>query len=211
MYCEPYHVRKYCGFTEDEIDDDDLKFFIEQATQDVIQDITIPRRDEVLTGLCDGSNKYFYTKNTPIADVTGDSSVTPSDVTVICWGTLGSLDTRVTFDVSSIDDYYGRITLSSIPSSTFQVATASYSFYLDIIDWSEVTIATAYLAGAYYVFQKFLLIPERFSVGGPIRFTHSNPYLKLEREYQKHLLRAKNSDMIVGTHKDITLTRKEML
>ena len=161
-------------------------------------------------GICDGNNKDFYTPYTPIADVTGDSTVTASDVTIVAWGTIGSLDTRVTLDVSSIDDYYGRIVLSSAPSSTFVQVTADYSYYLAPIDWSEVTIATAYLAGSYYVFKEFLLIPERFGVGGPIRFTHSNPYLKLEREYYKHLWRAKNKIVRVGYTKKMKVIREEM-
>ena len=210
VYCYPDDVRRYCGFRVDDVDDADLEFYIERATEDVIQDITIPRFGDTLSGLCDGSNRDFYTPYVPIADVNGDCTVTASDVTVVAWGVAGSIDTRVTFDVASIDDYYGRIRLSSAPASTFVQVTANYSIYLAPIDWSEITIATAYLAGAYYVFKEFLLIPERFAPGGPIRFTHSNPYLKLEREYYKHLLRAKNKDIAVGYTKDRKRIRKEM-
>jgi len=211
MYCQVSDVRRYCGFTVDDVSDSDLEFYIKQATKEVIADISVAKKQEVMVGDIDGDNTKFYTQYSPIADVTGDSLVTASDVTIVAWGTLGSLDTRVTFSVSTINDYNGRVVLSSAPSDTFDAVTADYSYYLREINWDMVEIATAYLAGAMYVRKELLLIPDRFAPGGPIRFTYrEKPYVELMKLYYHYLDRARRRYVAKRRMEEMKLVRREM-
>lgn len=79
-------------------------------------------------GECNGSNTIFFAKNLPIADTNDDQSVTTSDITVDMYD-YSADDWSEAQTVSTVDDKYGKITLSSAPADDDRVFV-DYRYYV---------------------------------------------------------------------------------
>jgi len=183
-YCTAHDVRYATGLTIDEADDNTIEYYIDLADEEIINDITIKEINSELTGKIDGSNKKFYTKYKPIADINYDSTVNTLDVTVYGWIDKDDPTTKTELSISSVYDSEGLIILETAPSTKYEIITADYSFYPNEIYFPLLRRACAYLAGYKFILKEYLLIPEKYAHGA-IRFTHVRPYNQLLAEYHR--------------------------
>jgi len=183
-YATAKSIRKYTGIKVDDIPDAELEDYLTDGDDNVLDDISIARINDKLAGKIDGINTEYWCVSHPIADVNFDKTVNTLDVKVYKWGKEGSIDLREECTVSSINPHEGRIILSSAPANTFEVISMDYRFYptSDTINWNQVEKAASLIAGYYYIFSEYLLIPERYARGA-IRYTHAKPYYTLLDEY----------------------------
>ena len=119
--------------TTSDISDSDLNdiinFAISQVNNDICTKITeeeVDYIDSYRKNLIDGSNTVYYVKSSfewYLGDLNDDGTVDENDV--IVWIYDGSSYTRSKATVSSVTEY-GKITLSSAPSSTTDKITVTY-------------------------------------------------------------------------------------
>jgi len=179
-------ARDLLGLTTDDITDEDLQDLIDKATQIIIEEITIPVRDEEPSGSIDGSNTTFSVNNYPIADSDGDKTVGSGDVTVYTWTDKDDPSTKSSISVSTVYPREGIIVTSTAPSSSIEKITVDYRYtFEEAINWELMKLACAYLTGYLFAIKKFTVLPLAIS-RGPIRFRHytepANKYL--EKYYQ---------------------------
>jgi len=170
MYGSVSSFRSKSGLSSTDIDDSTVQDLLSEASRRVLNDISRLLIYEELEGDINGSNKYFYTKHTPIADNDMDKDIDTSDVSVYAYreDTSSNNITLTSLTVSSIDAYLGKIVLASAPSSnTVDKVVITYRYYVSgkIPDWSLVDLATVYYACYLaYITEKGLL-PVTFRLG----------------------------------------------
>jgi len=162
--------RTYSKLTTSDISDSDVVYLLKIASRRVLEDITVYRKLEDLTGTIDGSNKTFRTKSKPIADNNYDKTVDKNDVTVYGYDedTYGNIS-LTTLTVNSINADLGQVTLETAPNATdYDKLVISYRYwniYNQSIDWSLIDIATTYYACYLaYITEKGLL-PITYRLG----------------------------------------------
>lgn len=174
-------VRRMNGFPLDTNDpnyaeDLVLHYYVDRAQEAVASDVSILVRDEQTSGSINGTNTYFFCTNKPIADWNFDKVINTLDVTVYGWGSLEDLNTKTSLSVSAIDYLNGRITMSSAPSSTFEVLTIDYRHSKYEINFTLLDVATAYMAGWLYLTAEYMEMPTTTRVGAQgFRFESSPP------------------------------------
>ena len=186
MWCDTESVRKVIGITAEDASDEDLLFFITNAQQELLEEVTIPVKDGKVVGLIDGSNREFYLGFYPVADRDFDLEATTADVSVYSWTDTGDLDTKTSVTVESIDPLEGRIILSSPPSTSVEALTADYRYFTNEVTYDLLSEACIFLAAAKWTRSEFLMIPDSWTLGG-IRIRHTRPYTELLSEYQSIL------------------------
>ena len=130
MYVEPHYVRAMTAFDLDKsaINDPMLREMVEYAQVKVNHDIGTKIWLEPVVGIdnyrenkVDGSNKDYYVRNSwrwYLGDLNDDGELTIADVEVWLYDTAN--ETRSLATVSTIDER-GKITLSTAPSSTYDL------------------------------------------------------------------------------------------
>lgn len=191
MYCDADYVRRIVDILSDELDDVELEEYVSDAQEKVVEDITIWRTHEELTDEngytpdINGSNKLFYTRNRNIADINFDSVVNASDVVVYLWPDEDDESTMTIAPVTSVNSDTGLITLTTAPASSIDKVTCSYRFYLNKPNFIVIKIATALMAGLFWVRKARLLYPDQLQIGA-YKWKYSEPaYYRLDREYIK--------------------------
>lgn len=169
-------------------EDSVLNYYIDRAQEMVLTDISILERDNQLVGSINGTNVYFYTSKYPISDKNFEGSISTNDVTVYGWGDLSELNTKTLLTVSAIDEVEGRVTLSSAPSSTYDVLTADYRWSMYEQNYTLVAQATAFMAGVLFFTAQYMEIPLTVRIGAQgYRYANSpseaawNAYLRTMR------------------------------
>jgi len=204
-YCNLENFRLFSGIDEDELGDDKAQYYLFKATQSIIEDITIPRIDEVLS--INGTT--VTTSNKYIADVNADGTVSPSDVSVYGWTKETDPETKTKLTVTKVYDREGKIVLSSDPSG-YELVTADYSFYSHDIDLSKLDKATAYLAAFYFAIREYAFIPD-YVTHGPVRWRWAmKPYMHFLHLYHQELYRIFPYSSINKKTKEMKLLRDEM-
>jgi len=181
---DPRSVRKYCGLDPDDVTDEDLSFYIEQANTIVFEEVAVEVRGETLSGNINGTNTTFSTHHKFIADTDFDCVNSTLDVTVYKWGTAGSLNTRSRCDISSINPTQGKIYLKTAPDSTYDCLTANYHYYKNKPNWSLLKKAANFWAAYEFILAEYLLIPTSLRRGA-LSWKHVKPYKDLYERYQE--------------------------
>jgi len=209
-YASTADVRMLCGFTVDEVNDTDLQYYIDKATNLIIEHISIPRIDEELSGSIDGINTTFNTSYCPIADTDGDTDVDSGDLTVYGWTDSDDPSTKSTLSVQRVYARDGIIVLSSAPSVNIEKITCDYNYTLEEnIPWDLVKIACSYLTGFLFIVKEWLLIPDSYSLGA-IRFKHTRPYLHYLEQYYNIMSMIKTKVHVKSTTETIEVLRERM-
>jgi len=185
-YCTEDDVRKILNLKTDRADDEELRYWIDEAQLDLVRDISVEILDEVADGNINGSNTTFSVDNYPIADTDYNSSINGSDINVFLWGDSEEPSTKTEATVSTVYPQYGSIVLSTAPASTWDQITVDYRYYTNTINFTLAKYATRALAGYKFVLAKYLLIPERLA-HGPVRYSFGRPSKKLYDEYLRVL------------------------
>jgi len=178
----PMSVRKYTGLDSEDVTNENLKFYIEQANTVVFEDVAVQVIDEHLSGDIDGSNTTFSTHHKYIADTDFDCSNSSVDVTVYKWGTENSLSTREECVVSSINPEEGKIYLKTAPAATYDVLTVNYYYYKNRPVWHTLKRAADIWAAYEYILSEYLLIPTSLRRGA-LSWRHVKPYKDLYERY----------------------------
>jgi len=208
-YATAKSIRRYTGLKVDDIPDADLEEYLNDADRDVVDDISISRWDDVMSGAINGTNVEFFVQSKPLADTDFDRVVSTVDIKVYKWGTSGSIDSKEEVTISTINAQEGRIILSSAPANTYDVLTANYRFYpsRDTISWTLVERAASLIAGYYYIMAEYILIPERYARGA-IRYIHAKPYYTILDEYYRIINRINTRNYAKKETEETTLRRK---
>jgi len=198
-YCSVSDVRLLTDITTDDIGDTDLLSLINLATQMIIEDLTISREDELLDGNIDGSNTTFSTNYYPIADIDGDKSVGPGDITVYTWTDSEDPATKSTVPISTIYPREGIIVLQSAPSKDIDQVTADYSYLFEAdLNWEMLKLACAYLTAFLFYVKMYTAVPIQVA-RGPIRFRFPvKPYSEYLDKYYQVLRLVKKKEHIKG-------------
>ena len=207
-YCTEEDVRMGLHLKPDRADDEELRYWINEAQLELLRDISLSVQDEEVGGDINGSNTTFTVSHYPIADTDFDKAVGSNDVTVYGWVDGNEPATKTELTVSTIYVNYGTIVLSSAPSSTYDQITMDYRYYPNTINFDLAARATRELAAFKFVFTKYLLIPERLA-HGPIRYTFGKPYNRLYNEYKRlvHLMITK--PYVIQTKEAVKLFRRQ--
>lgn len=179
---DPRSVRKYTGLDPEDVTDENLKFYIEQANTVVFEDVAVQVIDERLSGDINGSNTIFTTNYKHIADRDFDCVNSSIDVTVYKWGTAGSLSTRSECTISSINAEEGKIYFKTAPASTYDVITINYYYYKNRPVWHTLRRAANLWAAYEYILAEYLLIPTSLRRGA-LSWRHVKPYKDLYERY----------------------------
>lgn len=182
-------IREMTGIEKDEVSDIVLGTLRDRAEQKLIKDITIKFNQQSMNPDLDGnklngSNKTFYTKESPIADVDRNSSIDGDDITVEVWGDAADESTKSEYKVSSVESESGRVTLSSAPSANDEVITATYSVYLaeEVPSWKMLKTASVYMAGYLSVIKFRGKEPAKYKIGD-FTYDDESPGRVFKREY----------------------------
>lgn len=189
---DPRSVRKYTGLDPEDVTNENLKFYIEQADTVVFEDVAIQVINETLSGDINGTNSTFNTRHKHIADTNFDCSNSAVDVTVYGWGKAGSLDTRKEWGVSSINADEGKIYLSSVPASTYDCMTVDYYYYKNKPVWHSLRRAANMWAAYEFILAEYLLIPTSLRRGA-LSWRHVKPYKDLHERYLEEIIRFNKS------------------
>lgn len=210
-YCLIPEARELLDLSTDDISDEDLQSLIDKATQIIIEELTIPVRDEELSGTIDGTNSSFSVNNYPIADIDGDKVVTPSDVTVYSWTNKDDPATKSTISLSTIYPREGIIVASSPPSISIEKLTIDYSYtWEEALNWEMIKLACIFLVGYLFAIKKFTILPLAIS-RGPIRFRHyTEPANKYLEKYRQIMELIKSKEHIKKTSSEMVIARKAM-
>jgi len=184
-YCNAQDVRTFTGLSITDASDLDLEEFLDPGTKAIIEQITVTRDWEEMSGSSTSVN--WYTRFYPIADADGDLDIDKNDVTVYAWGDVDDADTRVQLTVSSVVASEGRVVLASAPGSDYEVITCNYRYYPNEVDWDLIKLAAALYTGYLYAFTKWIFIPDTYSIG-PIRLRNVEPvWEKIYKQYVRTL------------------------
>jgi len=124
-----------------EISEQQVSDFITIADKTVMQDVAVYVEKERVDGYApqwsagsdsdegeiNGTNAVFFVNRTPIADWDASTVVDTSDIRVDVLGDNDAWSENVS--VSSVDDFTGKITLSSAPGSGAERVLVSYAYY----------------------------------------------------------------------------------
>ena len=210
-YASAKSIRRFTGINTDDVPDSVLEEYLNDADNDVMEDISIARINEPMSGVIDGVNTEFWVQSHPIADTNFDKSISSVDITIYKWGDSGSIDTKSVCNISSINPFEGRVKLTIAPSNTFDVITATYRFYptTSTVNWNMVERAASLIAGYYYIMAEYILIPEQYARGA-IRFRHAKPYYTLLDEYYRIIDRILTKNYALKETEETELNRNLM-
>jgi len=197
------------GLTSEVISTSNITSFISKADKGLLSFLAINIRNEELTGDIDGSNKEFFTKYHPIADIDFDKVVDKNDIKVYTWTDMDDEDTKTEVTVSSVNPITGRILLVNSPPSDVEIVTIDYYYYKQEIDWDLVSLASAQYAGYLAVASEFYLVPERFALGS-LRITHEYPQRELWRAFISTLNQIRSGMASKKRSSDMVLKREEL-
>jgi len=205
----PNAVRKYAGLNPDDVPDNELDFYIDEADRIVFGDTAIQVTGETLCGKVNGENSIFTTAYRYIADTDFDCAITSSDVTVYAWGTAGDLDTKEEWNIDSVDGNEGKIYISSssIPSSTYDCMTIDYYYYKHKPNWNMLRRAANFWAAYDYIFAEYLLIPTSLRRGA-LSWRHVKPYKDLLNRYYEAINFFNKRIYSKKFYKDIVMSEK---
>jgi len=198
-YCTPEEVRMRLKIKEQDGQDRHMITFITDAQMQVLKDLTGYRVDEELYGTIDGTNVYFYTDKQFIADRNFDMTVDGNDVIVYLWTDASDPSTKSTATISAVSRTMGQITLASAPPGGTAKITCDYRFYNSYLEaWSDVTMATAYLAGYFWILRDRLLLPDSVKIGS-LHWRISFPqWRELHTEYMRIISKIRGKMIVHG-------------
>ena len=150
-------VNTMTNITSSDISNADITSIIAEATKELngyintsVDRERVDYVDETRENKIDGSNVYYYIKNWRgkyLADRDDDGSVSTSDVIVYLVDPNG---TETTATISAIDGDNGKITLSSAPSSDYDVyITYEWCYKNPSTPDPLIKLACTYLTAAY--------------------------------------------------------------
>ena len=157
VYTDYGTVNTMTNITSSDISNADITSIIAEATKELngyintsVDRERVDYVDETRENKIDGSNVYYYIKNWRgkyLADRDDDGSVSTSDVVVYL---VDSNGTETTATVSAIDGDNGKITLSSAPSSDYDVyITYEWCYRNPSTPDPLIKLACTYLTAAY--------------------------------------------------------------
>ena len=163
-------MRRYNGLPFDSNDpnyesDATLEYYLDNSQYAVRPDVMTLIRNDQISGNIDSSNVEFYATKHPFADGNFDGSINAGDVAVYGWGDASDFLTKTSLDVTSINVNEGRITLTSAPSSTYDVLTCDYYHSMYEINTTLLEQASAYLAGYTYFVARYMEVPMNVRIG----------------------------------------------
>lgn len=164
-------VRAFLSVQSDVVSDADITTFITTAQKQVIRDISALAVNDTLTdpdgttANINDSNTKFKVKNTPIADTDADEDIDTGDITVYGWTDYDDPTTKVVLAVTSVNAETGVITFTTAPSSSYEMITADYRYYMNRVDWDLVELASIYKVGWHIAVREFDLLPDTVRLG----------------------------------------------
>lgn len=190
-YCTYTNVRSICNLTTSDISDADLTTIITYATTKMNEDICtkVVREkvyyiDRTRENDIDGSNTIYYVQNWKgkyIADLDDDGDVDTSDVIVY---QVSSIGIETTLTVSAIGHDYGKITLSSAPSSGVELYMTYRWCYKDCSTPSNLIKSACMNLSAALAFEKINAGRAPRLVFGNARFErHMSAYNVFYKKY----------------------------
>lgn len=206
MYSSSDKVRRKLGLSVEDVADDVLEDYIENAQLDTLRDIAIYHRDEELEGDVDGANSTFSTSCLYLADKNFDLTVDKDDVEVYGWTDGDDATTRSSLAVSTIYPSDGIIVLSSAPATTYEKITANYYSFPGYVEMSWVSDACCYLAAYQYAVSEIVLTPSSW-MHGSYRFMIGTEWSHLYIDYLAKIDRILQSRSERGSHDVPTLLR----
>lgn len=188
--------------------DADLEYFLDRACTLMIEDFTIQRMKESMSGSADGSNTTFSVSYTPIADIDFNSSVGADDVGVYTWTDVDDPSTESSVTVTTVYPHEGKIVLSSAPASSVTDVQCTYRYYMsDTIRFALLPLANEYLAGWLFITSEYLLTPDQYAVGA-LRYNFKlSPITKALDKYTTVMNLIKTKHWSKKQHDDIKLLR----
>ena len=174
-------VRRKIGLNSEDVEDDVITPYIEEAQADMLRDISHSVIDEKLSGNIDGTNTTFSTSYPYIADTNFDLTIDGSDIKVYGWSNEDDPSTKVTLSVSTVHNLYGKIVLSDAPTNIVKI-TADYNYYDNPINLADIPETCAYLAAFYYGLSEIVLMPKQW-MHGAYRFLKTEDIGLLEQRY----------------------------
>lgn len=208
-YCTEDDVRKILNLNPDRADDEEVRYWIDEAQLDLVRDISIEVLDEKANGNIDGSNTTFSIDKYPMADTDYDSTINGNDFNVYLWGDSEEPASKVEASVSTVYPMYGSIVLSTAPASTYDQVTVDYRYYTNTINFTLAKYATRALAGSKFVLAKYLLIPKKLAHGS-VRYTFGKPSEDLYKEYLRILNLMLTKPFLTQKYEAVKLIRSEI-
>lgn len=202
-WCSIDEFRRYNGLPVDSQDpnheqDNVLEYYVITGQYNMLPDVSIQVVDDYLSGDVNGSNTVYFTSNKNMFDGNFDKSINAYDVSVYGWGNIDDYNTKTSLAVSLINGSYGRIVLSSAPSSTYDVITADYRYSLYKIDFTNITIAAAFRAGIDYFTARYMEIPNNVRIGAQA-YRQDDPVQKAINAYNRALRSIRHQLIRSGT------------
>jgi len=192
-YSSPSDVREILGITVAEADDTLLNSLISKADRVIYNIIAIEVKDGIVGDskgaeggpTIDGTNKKYYTKYYPLADIDFDSDVDPADVTVYLWSDATDETTKSVTTVSSVTARTGLIQLATAPDPTkVEKITIDYSYYLYDIDFDLLKLASTFYAAYLYIIRELMLMPDDIKWAG-ISHKYKEKPLQMYKEFSR--------------------------
>ena len=185
-YVEPSEIYDISGYDETEIATGIVGKLIDYAESEVERQISIRAVDEDLEPNLDGvgingSNKTFYTKYYPIADINRDSLVNASDVIVYVWADEQDEATKTPVTVSTVDADSGRIVLGIAPTDDKERISSDYSYHRVPVNYSLVSKAITFLSAYLCTMRMAGRLPLSYTLGRALRVNRKEmgrPFLK---------------------------------
>jgi len=192
----------------DYVVDADLNYFIDKACTLMIEDFSIQKIDESMSGNINGSNTSFSVSYTPVADINFDGTINSLDVNVYGWTDTSDPSTKTSLAVTTLYPQEGKVVLTSAPASTYEDITCTYRHYLsETIRLALLPLANAYLAGWLYITSEYLLTPDQYAVGA-LRYNYKlSPITKALNKYYEVMNLIKTKHWTKKQHNDIKLLR----
>jgi hypothetical protein len=189
------------GLNSDDVSDNDILPYIEDAQRDMLKDISHYVQDDKLSG----SNNTFSTTYPYIAHSGFGLTFSPLDIQVYGWTNEEDPTTKTSLSVNNIYGTYGKVVLSSIPP-TYAKVTADYYYYDSPITSDQFSDACAILAAFYYALSEIILMPKQW-MHGAYRFMKTDSVAELEVMYWNRIHKILGRMDDVATHGDITYLR----
>jgi len=204
-------VRNILGITDTSvIPDSRISPYLTEADKTLLEYVATRVKDEVMVGSqdgtksqkIDGSNKEFYVRHWPIADVNFDKVVDKNDIHVYTWTDSDDEDTKTEVSVYSVNGNTGRVVLVEAPSTDVEVVTCDYHYYNWYVDFDLLVKAANLLAAHSFVVSEFVLMPAVIREGS-LSFRHGDPQEKIWREFKRVLTQIRKKPFRVKKAKEI--------
>lgn len=198
----PDAVRRYLGLTSDDVEDSDIKLYIESSQKELLRDLAYSTIDDVSVSTI-GTTITF--SQPYIADRNFDNTISTDDIKVFGWTDKDDPISKVSLTVTNIYSNYGKVVVSASIAG-YQKVTADYYYYPQPVYLDEVPDACAVLTAFNYALSEMILAPKQW-MHGSYRFLKTDNIADLELLYWKRIASLRGKMHEKGENSDIEYNR----